>query len=179
MNTNEVQKLLGTLEQVYPNRVGTGEARETITVWTALLMDADPAKVFKAAIQYMRDSNPHPPTPGQLLELVKENDRLTPHEAWGRVREQIQAAGYAGTPDLDALTLDAIEAVGGPWEVMCKSLLTSEIPSLRARFLEAYVGMSEKRERKQDADAYAPALHSLVRPLVEQYDPRRAKGGEG
>ena len=152
MNTNEVQKLLGTLEQVYPNRVGTGEARETITVWTALLMDADPAKVFKAAIQYMRDSNPHPPTPGQLLELVKENDRLTPHEAWGRVREQIQAAGYAGSPDLDAVTLDAIEA---------------------------YAGMSEKRERKRDADAYAPALQSLVRPLVEQYDPRRAKGGEG
>mgnify|MGYP003153725691 CR=1 FL=1 len=179
MNTSEVKRLLSTLEQVYPNRVGTGQAHETIEVWTALLMDADPPEVFSAAIQYMREANPHPPTPGQLLEMVKASARLTPSEAWGAVREQIQRVGWAGEPGLDPLTLDAIQAVGGPWETMCKSLLTSEIPSLRARFIEAYVGMSEKRERKQDADAYAPALQALVRPLLEGYDPYREEGGKG
>jgi hypothetical protein len=176
MNNSQIQKLLSALEQVYPGRIGTGHAEEAIRVWGALLLDAEPIPIFNAAVRYMREANPHPPTPGQLLEMVRESARLTPHEAWGAVRREIQAVGYSGTPDLDEPTLDAIRAVGGEWETMCKSLLTSEITSLRARFLEAYVVIEQKRERLNDADAYAPALQALVRPLVGAYDPYREEG---
>lgn len=178
MTKDEVQELLGVLEQIYPQRIGTGNPAQTLRVWSALLLDADAAQVGKAAISYMREANPHPPMPGQLLEMIQVETTMTPHEAWGAVHREIQNTGYAGTPDLDALTLEAIRAVGGEWGSMCKSLRSSEVPALRARFIQAYTDMAQRKGRRANANALlthdANAL-PLVTGLAEIYDPANAK----
>jgi len=178
MTKDEVQELLGVLEQIYPQRIGTGNPAQTLRVWSALLLDADAAQVGKAAINYMREANPHPPMPGQLLEMIKAETAMSPHEAWGAVLREIQNEGWAGTPNLDALTLDVIRAVGGEWGSMCQSLRSSEVPALRARFLQAYTDMAQRKGRRDNANALlthdANAL-PLVTGLAEIYDPANAK----
>ena len=51
---------------------------------------------------------------------------------------------------------------------MCRSLLTSEMTSLRARFLDAYKGM-EVRSTKRLALAQADQLAAIAAPLVNRY----------
>ena len=178
MTNDEVQELLGVLEQIYPQRIGTGNPAQTLRVWSALLLDADAAQVGKAAIIYMREANPHPPMPGQLLEMIKAEDSTSSFEAWGTVLREIQNEGHSGTPNLDPLTLDVIRAVGGEWGSMCQSLRTSEVPALRARFLQAYTDMAQRKGRRDNANALlthdANAL-PLVTGLAEIYDPDNAK----
>lgn len=186
MNKRDVQNLLAFIEQVYPGRVGQGEPSQTLRVWHALLAESDAPQIARAAVVYMRGDNAHPPSPGELMALCREETgALTSHEAWGLVLEQIHNTGYGGEPELDELTLAAIQAVGGAWSGLCKNLKSSEVPALRARFLQAYTDLEQREVRRglmrphttavlEDADAL-----SLVSGLAAQYDAGHAASGEG
>jgi hypothetical protein len=168
MNKAEVCGVLALLSEVYPGRIGSGQLEQTAAVWTAVLADAEGKQVLASAVAWMRDAKPHPPTPGELLDLLTVIDRDTPEEAWGLVRQEIQRAGHTRQPKLPDLALRAITAVGGDWGMMCRSLLTSEMTSLRARFLDAYKGM-EVRSTKRLALAEADQLAAIAAPLVNRY----------
>lgn len=178
MNKAEVSALLAMLSEVYPRRIGTGDAKRTAALWSMVLADAAPAPVLAAAVGWMRSNKPHPPTPGELLATLEDADRDTPEEAWGRVRSEMQRVGYTGTPELSDRARRAIEAVGGPWETMCRTLQSSEVTALRARFLEAYRGM-EDRDQKREAIAQADEILKLAAPIAKAYRLVDATGSEG
>jgi len=177
MKRHEVSAVLAILHEVYPRRIGGGDTATTVDVWSVLLADADPRQILLAATTWARGDNPHPPTPGALLALCATTERLTAGEAWGKVRAAIQHVGYGGSPDLDDLTRKAIEAVGGPWEAMCKSLQSNEITALRARFIEAYDQM-DAREALAQSIGNADAVLELARPIARQYAIGNASGGK-
>lgn len=186
MNRSEVQDLLSAIEQIYPGRVGVGSPAQTLRVWTAVLADMDARSIAGAAMMYFRETNPHPPSPGELIALCREEvGALTSHEAWGKVIEQIHNTGYAGEPELDELTLAAIQAVGGEWPAMCRNLQSSEVPALRARFLQAYTDMAARDNRQKSMRSHTNAMLkdadalSLVSGLAAQYDASHEKGSEG
>ena len=175
MKRHEVSAVLAILHEVYPRRIGGGDTDATIDVWSVLLADADPRQILLAATTWVREDNPHPPTPGALMSMCEGAQRLSASEAWGQVRAEIQNVGYAGKPDLDPMALKAIIAVGGAWANMCMSLQTSEIPSLRARFIEAYEQMDALAAHMQCL-SNAEAVLALARPLAKQYAVGNAEG---
>lgn len=159
--------LLAMLNEVYPRRIGSGDAKRTVGVWQAVLADAPPKPVLAAAVSWIRGNKPHPPSPGQLMAELEVDDE-TAEEAWGNVRKEIQRVGYTGTPELTPLARRAIEAVGGPWETMCRTLLAGELVALRARFIEAYRNLGEREDRKV-ALGSAEQLLNLAAPIANQY----------
>jgi len=146
-------------------------------MWTAVLADAPPKPVLAAAVAWIRSNKPHPPSPGELLTSLSD-DEETPEEAWGQVRKEISRVGYTGTPELTPRARRAIEAVGGPWETMCRTLLAGELVALRARFLDAYKNI-EARDEKREALAGADHLLNLAAPLAKQYRLENEESGEG
>ena len=177
MNRSEITALLAMLNEVYPRRIGSGDAKKTVGVWTAVLSDAPPKPVLAAAVAWIRSNKPHPPSPGELLASLS-NDEETPEEAWGQVRKEIGRVGYTGTPELTPRARQAIEAAGGPWETMCRTLLAGELVALRARFLDAYKNI-EARDEKREAIAGADELLNLAAPLAKQYRLEHEESGEG
>ena len=177
MKRHEVSAVLAILHEVYPRRIGGGDTETTVDVWSVLLADADPRQILVAATTWARGDNPHPPTPGALLGMCASTERLTAGEAWGKVRAEIQNVGCAGTPKLDDLTMAAIQAVGGPWEAMCRSLESREITALRARFIEAYDQM-DARQTLTKSIGNADAVLELARPIARQYAIGNAPGGQ-
>lgn len=177
MNRSEVTALLAMLNEVYPRRIGSGDAKKTVGVWAAVLGDAPPKPVLAAAVAWIRSNKPHPPSPGQLLDSL-EVENQTPEEAWGEVRKEIHRVGYTGTPELTPRARRAIEAVGGPWETMCRTLMAGELVALRARFLDAYRNI-EEREVQQAALGSADDLLRLAAPIAEQYRLTHEESGEG
>ena len=146
MERQEVIKLLGFLTEFYPRRMGSGDAELTAQAWGAVLLDADAESVMTAAIAWVRSDQPHPPTPGQLA-AQRNGSGLTASEAWGTVISAIRDTGYAEEPDLPDETMTAIRAVGGDWGSMCKGLESRDVPSLRARFLEAYENIGARKRQ--------------------------------
>lgn len=184
MNRTEITAVLATLNEVYPRRVGSGDIPKTVAVWSVILGDADAKQVLAAAIAWVRSRKPHPPTPGELLDVMVSDVTITPEEAWGLVRKEIQQAGYTHAPSLPDLAMRAINAVGGEWPAMCKGLMSRDVPSLRARFLDAYRGM-ESRGDKRAALAHADgllsapdALIALAGPLASRYSIEGEESGE-
>jgi hypothetical protein len=177
VNRSEITALLAMLNEVYPRRIGSGDAKKTVGVWTAVLADAPPKPVLAAAVAWIRSNNPHPPSPGQLLESLEVQEE-TPEEAWGQVRREMQRVGYTGTPELTPRCKRAIEAVGGPWETMCRTLLAGEVVALRARFLDAYKNI-EARDQQHAALAGADEVLRLAAPLAQQYRLVDEESGEG
>lgn len=184
MNIAEVTVVLATLSEVYPGRVGSGDVKKTASVWSVILADADPRQVLAAAIAWTRSRKPHPPTPGELLDISAAASSLTPEEAWGLVRQEIQRVGHSGDPVLPDLAMRSILAVGGDWAGMCRTLLSRDVPSLRARFLEAYRGM-ETRDTKRIAVSQAEslldgprAMLALAGPLAKRYRLQGAESSE-
>lgn len=145
MREAEVIQLLKLLEEFYPGRIGSGELELTLQAWHLALMDSDSERVLCNAMKWVRMSNPFPPMPGDLL-AEPEQGRLTPEEAWGLVSASIREVGGLGIPDLPDGVLAAVEAVGGPWGSMCRGLESRDVPSLRARFIDAFSG-ARKRDR--------------------------------
>ena len=176
MNRSEVLALLAMLQEVYPRRIGSGDSKATAGVWAAALADADPRRVLGAGVAWIRADKPHPPTPGQLL-AYSETEGETPEEAWGQVRKEIARVGYTGTPDLSVRAKRAIEAVGGPWETMCRTLLAGELVSLRARFLDAYLNIGERDAQVQALESAEEVLR-IASPLASQYRLEDATGRE-
>ncbi len=177
MNKAEVCGVLTLLSEVYPGRIGSGKVERTAAVWAVLLADADGKQVLAAAVAWMRDAKPHPPTPGELLDTLRLIERDTPEEAWGMVRREIQAVGHAGKPNLPELAIRAVNAVGGSWSAMVYGLRTSEITSLRARFIDAYKGIEVKAD-KVLAIGEADHLAAIAAPLAKQYRIGSETGGE-
>ena len=177
MNKSEVTALLAMLSEVYPRRVGSGDAKATVGVWSAVLADAPPKPVLAAAVAWIRADKPHPPTPGALLDSLTVEDE-TAEEAWGQVRKEIGRVGYTGTPELTPLARRAIEAVGGPWETMCRTLMAGELVALRARFLDAYRNMGE-REQHTRALGSAEEILRLAGPIAQQYRLSNEESGSG
>jgi len=177
MSRDETAAVLAILTEVYPKRIGSGDAAATVSAWHALLSDADGKMILAAAIAWSRANKPFPPTPGQLLETCKTQGE-TAEEAWGSVRKEIGRVGYTGEPNLSTLARRAIEAVGGPWEAMCRNLLAGEVVSLRARFLEAYRNIGE-RDDAVVAIGQAQDLLHIAAPIAAQYRIDDAAGSEG
>jgi hypothetical protein len=165
------------LHEVYPRRIGSGDTKKTVGVWNLALADAPPKPILAAAVAWIRANKPHPPSPGQLLESLGE-DEETAEEAWGQVRKEIQRVGYTGTPELTPLARKSIEAVGGPWETMCRTLMAGELVALRARFLEAYRNIGERQEHRA-ALGSAEEVLKLAGPIAQQYRLSNEESGEG
>lgn len=165
----EVIQLLKLLEEFYPGRVGSGQLELTLRAWHLALMDAESERVLANAMKWVRMSNPFPPMPGDLLAEPDEG-RVTPEEAWGLVSAAIRDVGGMETPDLPAPVLAAIEAVGGPWGSMCRDLTSRDVPSLRARFIDAFRN-SAKRDRavvvEQGAERLVARLGASGIGLIE------------
>lgn len=177
MNRSEITALLAMLNEVYPRRIGSGDAKKTVGVWTAVLADAPPKPVLAAAVAWIRSNKPHPPSPGELIASFAMDDE-TPEEAWGQVRREMQRVGYTGTPDLTPRCRRAIEAVGGPWETMCRTLLAGEVVALRARFLDAFRNIEAREEQKAALEGADEVLR-LAGPIAQQYRLVDEESGEG
>lgn len=178
MTRDETAAVLAILSEVYPKRIGNGDANATVGAWHALLSDAEGKDILAAAIAWARGNKPFPPTPGQLLQTCKSSGE-TAEEAWGAVRAEMQRVGYTGKPSLSTLAARAIEAVGGPWETMCRSLQTSEVVALRARFIEAYRNIDARDEQVAAIDK-AQDLIAIATPVARQYrlgDEESSQGG--
>lgn len=181
MKENEVAAILTILYEIYPNRIGSGDERKTLSVWSAVLAQADPKAILSAATAYISAANPHPPTPGILIQLAHDSkeDSDTASEAWGEVQRAIWSHGSTSIPDhLPERTMAAVRAAGGEWQGMCRDLQKSQVPALRARFIEAYNSI-EQRERRREIASDADALLSLARPLAKAYTLVDAKERKG
>lgn len=169
MREDEVIQLLKLLEEFYPGRVGSGELELTLRAWHLALMDAESERVLANCMKWVRMSNPFPPLPGDLL-AEPETGRLTPEEAWGLVAAAIREVGGLEKPDLPAGVLAAAEAVGGPWGSMCRGLESRDVPSLRARFIDAFKNTA-KRDRavaiEQGAEGLVARLGASGIGLIE------------
>ncbi len=168
MRANEVVAVLAILFEVYPRRVGSGDRDKTIAVWSMALAEADAKQILNAAVAWVRANKPHPPSPGELMAFAEVDDESSASEAWGHVLRQIHAVGADGEPDLSERESRAVRACGGEWSIMCRNLQTSQLPALRARFIEAYNTIGERMDR-QEMIADADALLALARPLARQY----------
>ena len=180
MRPNEVDAVLKILFEVYPRRIGSGNAKDTLAVWSALLSDADSKEILRAAVAWARSNKPHPPTPGELITLAAEGSidaADSASEAWGHVRREMLDTGADEEPDLPEKTMRAVRACGGSWSIMVRGLKTSEVPALRARFIEAYNSIGSRME-KQHVIAESDALLALAQPLARQYAIDYAKGGK-
>ena len=180
MRANEVGAVLAILFEVYPRRVGSGDKDKTIAVWAMALAEADAKQILNAAVAWVRASKPHPPTPGELLSLAADastDDDDSASEAWGHVRREMLDTGADEEPELPEKTMRAVRACGGSWSIMVRGLKTSEVPALRARFIEAYNVIGERMDRKEMI-ADAGALLALAQPLARQYAIDYEKGGK-
>lgn len=178
MRINEVDAVLKILFEVYPRRIGSGDAKKTLAVWSALLSDADSKMILTAAVAWARSNKPHPPTPGELMALAAAGTDATPSapEAWGHVMREIHAVGADGEPDLPEKTMRAVRACGGSWPIMVRDLQTSQVTALRARFIEAYNAIGDSLS-KQSVIAESDALLRLAQPLARKYALTHEKGG--
>ena len=141
-----------------------------VSVYEAILLDLPGGALRAAALDYIREGNPFPPTPGQIARRVFElfdqaEGRISPPEAWELVVREITRVGHPGKPELPDLVWRAIQNIGG-WRNLC---LSQNQISDRARFLEAYkiLDLREQRERR---------MHPEVREQIRLLSARMSAG---
>ena len=71
-----VAEALGALAEEYGERVRVTDAR--CELWLALMADIEDRELMRSVVLYLREANPHPPSPGQLIQLAKESTGATP-----------------------------------------------------------------------------------------------------
>lgn len=117
--------------------------------WAITLADQRKADMLDAALRYVRSGHEFPPNPGTLLQLARRRaEHKTGVEAWQELRTAMSLNTYMTEPRFadEKITL-GVRFLGGWYSVA--TMLTKDVASNRARFVEYYDQLSE-RERAVD-----------------------------
>ena len=110
MTPTEVKSLMRWVLAAYPAASITDE---TPLVWAAVLSDVEAELGKQAALQWVHSPAKWPPSPGELRHLAARlGGHLAPDadEAWGMACTQL-------TDTLPAPVAEALEAIGGKWQI--------------------------------------------------------------
>lgn len=153
MSPSHTLDVLELLASFYP---GFEITDRTIAGYALVWADQDFEAMCQAALQYARTGERFFPSPGQLIELVREARDSAPlaEVAWSEVRRAIHDVGHLRDPKWSHPRVGAAQtaALGG-WAVFCRTALHAEMPSHRARFIAAYqsIGEAERAEAERSS----------------------------
>jgi len=137
--------------------------------WAALLSDVSPALLHSAAIDLARYSK-FPPTPAEWRERAEAlagrgtAASLTPGEAWDEMYRNRHARHSGPVAWSSAAVQQAARVVR--WDD--HDWLADQLPTIRAQFERAYVGIQAKGAaiaRAHDALEFAPQVEALMGAL--------------
>lgn len=161
MTEQETGKILMAISGMFSNF----KANEfTGPTWQRLMKDIPFSSVISALDSYIASGKEFAPTPGQLLEILRERalpegDRVTADEAWAMAVSAAQIGSLKGINH--ARTLAAIEQVS--FERIRYADLETGLPFVRRDFIAAYERAHERDEAKREV----LPLEDRVRALVD------------
>jgi len=162
MPTNKIVDAVNALALAYP-RAEFPEASQDLYI--QMLSDLDPELVMQA-VQDRIGQQPFPPAISEIRAAVAKfhaeaAGRMSASEAWGKVHQQMIRVGRDRRPDLDEITMRAVEAIGG-WYFLCTSL-EEDMPSHRARFATAY---NTFLDRESEQSVRLPGVKQLIERMT-------------
>jgi hypothetical protein len=139
----QLAECLAILANAYPQDAERWTPERT-QVWSAMLADLEYEELKGAIVEWVRGER-WPPTIADLVERANGIEPRSALEAWGEVQRQIVATGSWGSPVFDdPLIQSALAAIGG-WISVCR---TENLPSERARFVQAYEVYARRAHRE-------------------------------
>lgn len=168
MSPPEAKYLVALIYGAYPTQAARLDEMATasmIATWTDLLEDAPFAEAKQAVKRWCKHSQWMPSVANILGEIVDASSKaVSAGVAWERVLREIGSKGGDREPELPALILRAVNAIGG-WRAICRS----ESPMLAQKFVEAY-----ERERSDMRTAAMAGDKLALRALAEAPNKRLA-----
>lgn len=164
-----LQAVIGLLDYLAGNFTQLKPDEKMAAAWAITLADQDHGAILSAAAQYVRAGHEFPPNPGTLIQLAsRSGERLRGTDAWAEVREAITVHGYMGRPQFSDPKIDhCVRMLGGWYSVSTQ--LSSDVAPNRARFIEAFDNLSERKaaelNRIDTEEALAQIEDSTLRIL--------------
>lgn len=122
----------------------------TVDAWANSLANVEPA-ILMAAVTELCETSTFPPSLAEIRSAALAQalpNEPTAEGAWGDVLDAISSFGGYRLPEFnDPDIMPAIRCISG-WSDLCASNV-SDMPSHRARFIEAYRGIASRRRNKQ------------------------------
>jgi hypothetical protein len=145
MNKQETKEILAAIAAVYPQLQLSGP---TIEAWAALLEPYEYKDIHAACICFFQTPAQFPPTPGQILEKLRE--RVRPPQQF--IDERFEELLRASSPYLknEREALDPIQFQLGKdlgWNRLHMANTLTEVPWLRKEFSKAYAIQAESEIR--------------------------------
>lgn len=166
MTSEETAKILLTLTGIFTNFRPNAL---TAPMWLRLLRDVPFPQVLSALDTYIGSGKEFAPTPGQLIEIMRERakpsaDRVTADEAWAMAVSAAQVGSLAGLTH--QRTLSAIEQVG--FKRIRYADEMAELPFVRRDFISAYETSAERDSDARAALPLAGEVKMMVSTLANQ-----------
>lgn len=168
MNVQQVTAIMELLSEAYPTRDVT---EKTIAVYAMVWSTADADEMREAAIEYMRSGSEFFPSPGSLLQIIRQRDRKLAEEAWGEVMMNLDQVGYCGQPTWSSELIERCSRMClGDWANWCRSLTSDSVPSHRSRFIATFNAIQRKEERIAEHERAVEIMGGHVLELGEGPD---------
>lgn len=166
MTAEETAKILLTLTGIFTNFRPNAL---TAPMWVRLLQDVPFPQVLSALDTYIGSGKEFAPTPGQLIEIMRERakplaDKVTADEAWAMAVTAAQLGSLAGLNHQK--TLNAIEQVG--FKRIRYADEMSELPFVRRDFINAYEASSERDSKARAVLPLQGEVKLMVSTLANQ-----------
>ena len=152
MTRDEVKNIVMMIYYTYPN-FKPDDLGMLITAWAAILEKQDAKAIEQALVNYASTSHEFAPTPGQLIDMVREMSRpkveyISEIEAWHKVYKAICNGTYGAEAEFAKLPPEIQKAVGDPGQI--RAWATTDIDSIQtvvqSNFLRSYRGVLKQVE---------------------------------
>ena len=135
-----------------------------VDIWHRLLHDIDAKRLNNAIAAYIRtDTKGYAPVPGQLLDLIAEQQTSFPNEAeaWESANKAMRNGLYGYEEEFEKLPPIVQKCIGSAQQLHNMSMLpSSEVQTvIRSQFIKNY--RTEVERAKQDSKIPQPILEVL------------------
>ncbi len=153
MNLTETQRILASIQAVYPSFIKDRDIDVLEQVWLQVFANVPYEEVNRAlGLFFASDAKGFPPTPGAVNAYIRKAQQLeapSEHQAWAKLLKAVSRGLYNSTEEYEKLPEDIREIVGHP-RVLYEwaQLSTSEMNTVIAPgFLRSWRARQElKRE---------------------------------
>ena len=151
MTREDTQKLLATMQALYPN-FNVSDKTATVTVWAALLEPYDRPLIMKALQHFARtNTSGFAPTTGQLIDTAYslcETDVVPEGKAWEMLMQAIKKGIDSYKEEYEKLPKPLQTYLGSPWQLHMWASSSDFNESVeRALFVKAYKGICESDKK--------------------------------
>ena len=151
MTREDTQKLLATMQALYPN-FNVSDKTATVTVWAALLEPYERPLIMKALQHFARTSTSgFAPTTGQLIDTAYslcETDVVPEGKAWEMLMQATSKGIDSYKEEYEKLPKSLQIYLGSPWQLHIWASSSDFNESVeRALFVKAYKGICDAEKK--------------------------------